>query len=141
RKFLEEFGITIGSFVENIGGIYPKNNFLTKLFNNEIPENFSGWELSLKADKSEVRVLDEDQEKKIINKIKLAKKKGDTLGGTFITIATGVPLGLGSFTHYDTKLDAAIAHTIMSINAVKAVAIGTGFECAEKFGSESHDEI
>lgn len=141
RKFLEEFGITIGSFVENIGGIYPKNNFLTKLFNNEIPENFSGWELSLKADKSEVGVLDEDQEKKIINKIKLAKKKGDTLGGTFITIATGVPLGLGSFTHYDTKLDAAIAHTIMSINAVKAVAIGTGFECAEKFGSESHDEI
>ncbi len=80
-------------------------------------------------------------EEKIINKIKQAKKKGDTLGGTFYAVATGVPLGLGSFIHYDTKLDAEIAQSIMSINAVKAVSIGTGYESAEKFGSESHDEI
>ncbi|MCL5028837.1 MAG: chorismate synthase [Bacteroidetes bacterium] len=141
RKFLEEFGISIGSFVESIGGIYSKNNIAKNLFNNELPKNFTGWSLSELADKSEVRVLDQDHDEKIINKIKVAKKKGDTLGGTFFVVATGVPTGLGSFVHYDTKLDAEIAHSIMSINAVKAVSIGTGFEAAERFGSESHDEI
>src|SRR5690606_32252113 len=141
RKYLEVFGISIGSFVESIGGVYPKENFADKLFNNNLPNNFKGWNLSEQSDKSEVKVFDKEQETKIINKIKLAKKRGDTLGGTFYIVATGVPLGLGSFVHYDTKLDAEIAHSIMSINAVKAVSIGTGFEAAEKFGSESHDEI
>ncbi len=141
RKFLEEFGIYFGSYVESIGGIYSKNNFLEKLFNNNLPKNFNGWNLSVESDKSDVRVLDKEHEIRIINKIKEAKKKGDTLGGTFITVATGIPVGLGSFVHYDTKLDAEIAQSIMSINAVKAVAIGSGFDSAEKFGSESHDEI
>ena len=141
RKLLEEFGITIGSFVESIGGIYPANNFAEKLFNNSIPLNFSAQSISDKSDKSSVRVLESEQEKKIIRKIKSAKKNGDTLGGTFLTFATGVPVGLGSFMNYDTKLDADIAHSIMSINAVKAVEIGEGFLLAEKFGSESHDEI
>ncbi len=141
RIFLSEFGISIGSYVESIGGIFSKENLTEKLFVNKLPKDFTGWSLSEKADKSEVRVLEKKHESKIINKIKLAKKKGDTLGGTFITVATGIPVGLGSFMHYDTKLDAEIAHSIMSINAVKAVSIGTGFESAEKFGSESHDEI
>ena len=141
RIFLNEFGISIGSFVESIGGIYNKKNFTEKLFTNKLNDNFRGWDLSEKADKSEVRVLDKEHGEKIINKIKLAKKKGDTLGGTFVTVATGIPVGLGSFMHYDTKLDAEIADSIMSINAVKAVSIGTGFESADSFGSESHDEI
>ena len=141
RKFLGEFGISFGSYVEGIGGIYSGNNFLEKLFNNNLPKNFKAWSLSEEADKSDVRVLDKEHEEKIINKIKEAKKKGDTLGGTFVAVATGVPVGLGSFVHYDTKLDAEITQSIMSINAVKAVAIGSGFESAEKFGSESHDEI
>jgi chorismate synthase len=141
RKLLEEFGIKIGSFVESIGGIYPENNFSEKLFNNTIPSNFSAQSISDKSDKSSVRVLELEQGEKIIRKIKSAKKNGDTLGGTFITVATGVPVGLGSFMNYDTKLDAEIAHSIMSINAVKAVEIGEGFLLAEKFGSKSHDEI
>ncbi|HRN25230.1 MAG: chorismate synthase [Ignavibacteriaceae bacterium] len=141
RKLLEEFGITIGSFVESIGGIYPNNNFAAKLFSNSISSNFSAKSLSEKSDKSSVRVLEPLQEEKIISKIKLAKKKGDTLGGIFITVASGVPVGLGSFMNYDTKLDAEIAHSIMSINAVKAVEIGEGFLLAEKFGSKSHDEV
>lgn len=141
RIFLAEFGISIGSFVESIGGVYPENNFANKLFNNNLPKNFSGWNLSEKAGKSSVRVLDSKHEQQIINKIKLAKKKGDTLGGTFYAVATGVPPALGTFVHYDKKLDASIAQSIMSINAVKAVSIGTGFESAEIFGSESHDEI
>ena len=141
RKLLEDFGITIGSFVESIGGVYPKNNFADKLIANSISSNFSAKSISEKSDKSSVRVLELVQEEKIINKIKLAKKKGDTLGGTFITVASGIPVGLGSFMNYDTKLDAEIAHSIMSINAVKAVEIGEGFLLAEKFGSKSHDEI
>lgn len=141
RKLLEEFGISIGSFVESIGGIYPEKNFAERLFNNSIPSNFSTQSISDKSDKSSVRVLESEQEEKIIRKIKSAKKNGDTLGGTFITFATGVPVGLGSFMNFDTKLDAEIAHSIMSINAVKAVEIGEGFLLAEKFGSKSHDEI
>ena len=141
RKLLEDFGITIGSYVESIGGIYPENNFSDKLFNNSIPASFSASGILNKADNSSVRVIEAEQEEKIIRKIKTAKKNGDTLGGTFITVATGVPVGLGSFINYDTKLDAEIAHSIMSINAVKAVEVGEGFLSAEKFGSKSHDEI
>jgi chorismate synthase len=141
RKLLEEFGITIGSYVESIGGVYPENNFTDKLFSNSLPTDYSAETISIKADKSSVRVLESQQEEKIIRKIKAAKKKGDTLGGTFLTFATGVPVGLGSFINYDTKLDAEIAHSIMSINAVKAVEVGEGFLLAEKFGSKSHDEI
>lgn len=141
KKLLEEFGITVGSFVESIGGIYPFNNFTEKLFSNSIRSDITAKSISDKADKSDVRVLELNQEEKIISKIKQAKKNGDTLGGTFITFATGVPVGLGSFISYDTKLDAEIAHSIMSINAVKAVEIGEGFLLADKFGSKSHDEI
>jgi len=141
RKFLEEFGISVGSFVESIGGIYPKENFTLMLEQNKIRKNFKAWKLSQKADESKVRVLDEEHEKKIINKINTAKKKGDTLGGTFIVAATGMPVGLGSFVQYDKKLDAGIASAIMSINAVKAVEIGPGFEGSKSLGSQVHDEI
>jgi chorismate synthase len=141
RKLLEDFGITIGSYVECIGGILPSENFSSKLFENNLPKNFRANSISKKADLSSVRTLENNQEEKIIRKIKTAKKKGDTLGGTFIVAATGVPVGLGSFMHYDLKLDAEIAHSIMSINAVKAVEIGEGFLSAQKYGSHSHDEI
>lgn len=141
RIFLNEFNISIGSYVESIGGIYPQNSFTQKLFDNKLNKNFSGDELSKKADKSSVRVLEKTHESKIISKIKQAKKKGDTLGGNFVIVATGVPVGLGSFVHYDRKLDAEIARSIMSINAVKGVEIGTGFHSADAFGSQSHDEI
>jgi len=141
RSFLEKFGIKIGSFVESIGGVYPDENFYNSLLQNKIPAKFDAWKLSLKADKSSVRVLDKKHEEKIIRKIKTAKKKGDTLGGTMITVATGVPAGLGSFVHYDRKLSTSIAHSIMSINAVKGVEIGSGFQSADCFGSKSHDEI
>lgn len=141
RKFLSEFGISIGSFVESIGGIYPQENYLEKLLLNKLQNNFNADKISFKADKSSVRVLDKNQEIKIINKIKIAKKNGDTLGGTFVVFATGVPVGLGSFMHFDRKFDADISHAIMSINAVKGVEIGLGFESSERFGSQVHDEI
>ncbi|MCW9065687.1 MAG: chorismate synthase, partial [Ignavibacteriaceae bacterium] len=141
RKFLEYFGIFIGSYVESIGGIYPIKDYFKQLLQNKSVIEKSGWNISIRADKSPVRVLDQSQEKKIINKINAIKKSGDTLGGTFITVATGMPVGLGSFMHFDRKLDADIAFHIMSINAVKGVEIGSGFNSAEQLGSQVHDEI
>jgi len=141
KRFLEEFGITVGSFVESIGNIYPQNGLLQKLYENKLPKNLNAQKLADKADKSDVRVLDKEQEEKIIKKIKLAKKNGDTLGGNIVVIATGVPVGLGTYMHFDKKLDAAIAFEFMSINAIKGVEIGSGFNSADLFGSKSHDEI
>ncbi len=141
RRFLEEFDITVGSYVESIGGVYSKLNYKDKLLNNLFSNKMDVVRLSSNADLSSVRVLDAEQEKRIINKIKLVKKKGDSLGGTFVVIATGLPVGLGSFMHYDRKIDADIALAIMSINAVKGIEIGNGFASAESSGSQVHDEI
>lgn len=141
RILLEQFGIEVGSFVESIGNVYPSKNYLNDLLENNVTKNYSANSVAKKADKNSVRVLDDLHEQKIINKIKLAKRKGDTLGGSFVVIATGVPAGLGSFMQFDRKLNADLAHSIMSINAVKAVSIGSGFSSGEVFGSESHDEI
>lgn len=141
KKFLEEIGVNIGSYVESIGGVYPKQNFVDKLFTCELPDKFNAKNINDEVDKSSIRVFEETHEKKIINKIKQAKKKGDTLGGTFFVIVTGVPVGLGSFIQYDTRIEASIAQAIMSIQAVKGVEVGIGFEGAELFGSQVHDEI
>lgn len=141
RKMLEDLGIFVGSYVESIGRIYSENNFTEVLLSNNIDENFNSWKLAEKADESKVRVLDENQEAKIVDKIKVAKKNGDTLGGTMVAVVSGLPSGLGSFVHYDRKISTEIAAAIMSINAIKGVEIGSGFSAAEAFGSESHDEI
>ncbi len=141
KMLLAEFGINVGSYVESIGGIYPKENFYSNLLENNSKSGFNALTLSNLADKSSVRVLERAQEERIIRKIKTAKKKGDTLGGTFIAVATGVPAGLGSFMQYDRRLDADIAQGIISINAVKGLEIGNAFEGAGLFGSEIHDEI
>lgn len=141
HKLLSEFGIEVGSYVESIGGIFSKENFANKLFDGKEVDSLSAEKINRQSDKSSVRVLDALQEKKIINKIKLAKKRGDTLGGTFFVVATGVPVGLGSFVDYDSRLDAELSKSIMSIQAVKGVEIGLGFESALRFGSEVHDEI
>ena len=68
-------------------------------------------------------------------------EKGDTLGGTFRVIARGVPLGLGSYVHWDRKLDGRLAQAMLSINAIKGVEFGAGFEGASRRGSQFHDEI
>lgn len=141
RKFLEIFGIYIGSFVENIGGVYSNTIHIEKWFENKSVENVNAIDINLAADSSQVRVLDKNHEDRIIRRIKQAKKKGDTLGGTFYVIATGIPIGLGSFMNYDNRLEAEIAQSIMSIHAVKGVEFGIGFSSGDKYGSEVHDEI
>ncbi|HPI38649.1 MAG TPA: chorismate synthase [Ignavibacteriaceae bacterium] len=140
-KLLDEFGIQVASFVESIGGVYSSEDYFNTLLENRVPQSLSARKISAMADKSSVRVLDPNHEKKIINKIKSAQKQGNTLGGTFVVFATGLPAGLGSFMHYDRKIDAEIASAILSINAVKGIEIGNGFAAAEKYGSEVHDEI
>ena len=77
----------------------------------------------------------------MIKAIDTARENGDTVGGRIEIIATGVPVGIGSHTHWDRKLDGLIAGAMMSIPAIKAVEIGLGIECGRKFGSEVHDPI
>ncbi|MCX6121562.1 MAG: chorismate synthase [Ignavibacteriales bacterium] len=143
RKFLEDNGIFIGSHVLSIGSAMVKNRIkidhtITKLI-SLAPR--AAYKLAEEADKSEVRMLDTSLGTKAISLIKKVKKAGDTLGGIFEIIVTGVPIGLGSYVHYDRKLDAQLAQVLMSIQAVKGVEIGDGFANATRFGSQVHDEF
>jgi chorismate synthase len=92
-------------------------------------------------DESEVRVFDKRTEGEMISAIETAKADRDTLGGTVQVLAYGVPPGLGSHVHWDRKLDGLLAGAVMSIQAIKAVEIGSGIEQARSLGSDAHDEI
>lgn len=92
-------------------------------------------------DKSEVRSFDKAAEESMIDEIKAAKKSGDTLGGIVEVVVKGLPIGLGSHTSGDERLDAQLASAVMGIQAIKGVEIGDGFEEARRRGSEAHDEM
>jgi chorismate synthase len=92
-------------------------------------------------DDAAVRCVDPDIERRMTASIDTAREAGDTLGGAFEVIVTGVPVGLGSYTQWDRKLDGRLAQAIMSIPAIKAVGIGIGPEAARRPGSRVHDEI
>jgi chorismate synthase len=92
-------------------------------------------------DESPVRCFDPSAEEAMVEEIKAAAKDGDSLGGIVEVLAYGVPVGLGSHVHWDRKLDALLARALMSIQAVKGVEIGDGFEVAARRGSEAHDPI
>jgi chorismate synthase len=94
-----------------------------------------------KVEASPVRCADSEAEKLMVKAIDEAKEAGDTVGGMFEIIASGVPIGLGSHVHWDRRLDGRIAQAIMSINAVKGVEIGAGFALAALRGSQAHDII
>ena len=132
KKLLKEIGVEVGSRVIQIHTIKD---------NSKLPENFSPEKLSQKADLSPVRCLNKKIEKKMINIIDQAKKDGDSVGGIFEIIATGLPYGLGNYTQWNRKLQVKIAESIMSINAFKGIEIGLGFAQASEFGSQVHDEI
>ncbi len=143
RKFLEDNGIFIGSHVLSIGSAVMKNRTkidrkIMKLISGE---PYTAYKVAKEADKSEVRMLDKSTEIKAITEIKKAKKTGDTLGGIFEVIITGVPIGLGSYVQYDRKLDGQLAQSLISIQAIKGIEIGDGFANAMKFGSYVHDEF
>lgn len=92
-------------------------------------------------DASEVRCMDRATENEMIAQIKAAAREGDSLGGIVEVVAHGVPIGLGSHVHWDRKIDGLLAAAVMSIQAVKGVEIGDGFEVAGLRGSQSHDPI
>ena len=129
KRFLREFGITVGSHVVHLGGVDAK------------PPDKMPADLNAAADASPLRTLDGSAEKEMIARIDAAKADGNTLGGIAEVICSGVPVGLGSHVSWDRKLDGRLAAAVMSIPAIKAVEIGLGVESARRKGSEVHDEI
>lgn len=129
KQLLALCGIHIGGHVLRIG----------KVAANRV--NLSLEELIRRSEGSPVRCVDPEAEQPMMDLIDQAKKEGDSLGGVVEVIVEGVPIGLGSYVHWDRKLDARIAQAIVSINAFKGVEFGIGFEAAQRPGSEVHDEI
>ncbi|WP_002149348.1 chorismate synthase [Bacillus cereus] len=130
KKILAELGIQVAGHVVEIGGVQAEN-----IKYNSIAE------LQSTTEASPVRCLDEKAGKKMMQAIDDAKANGDSIGGIVEVVVEGMPIGVGSYVHYDRKLDAKLAAAIMSINAFKGVEIGIGFEAAHRPGSEVHDEI
>jgi chorismate synthase len=129
RQLLAQFNIAIGSHVVSIGTA-------------AVPDNFApAFEDLAKSDDSEVRCLHQGTQAAMIAAIDEAKKNGDTLGGIFEIVVTGLPIGLGDHTQWDRKLDGRIAQVLMSIQAIKGVEIGLGFQAARLPGSHVHDAI
>ena len=132
RKLLNDVGIEIGSRVYQIHDVVDSK---------EIDKDLEMSKLNELADKSSVRCLNKDAEKRMIDVIDQAKSNGDSVGGSFEVIATGMPYGLGSYINADGKLQARISQAMMSVNAFKGVEVGAGFASSAAFGSELHDEI
>ncbi len=129
KQLLGQFGIEIRSHVIQLGGIPEK------------PLELTFDQISSIPDDSPLNCADADAQRKMIELIDRTKSEGDTLGGIFEVVARKVPPGLGSHTSWDQKLDGRFARAIMSIHAVKGVAIGAGIEASSLPGSQVHDEI
>lgn len=129
KRFLEELGVFVGSYVVSIGPVSPPIEEQDLIKRHQL------------AEQSELRFPDPSKDKDFVELIDRAKEMGESLGGVFEVFAVGVPPGLGSHVHWDRKLDGRIAQAMMSIQAIKGVEIGLGFEAAKRFGSEVHDEI
>jgi chorismate synthase len=129
KILLSKFDINVLGYVKGIGGVNSKRIVKNP---DEILKN---------RNKSKVYCLDKLAESKMLEKIKKAKKEGDSLGGVIEIIAFGVPPGLGSHAQWNLRLDGILAGALMSIQAIKGVEIGLGFDFSKKFGSQVHDEI
>jgi chorismate synthase len=127
RAFLRELGIEVWSFTAEVGGVALDPANCTRSRDE--------------ADASPLRCPDPDAETRMIARIDEARSSGDTVGGVFEVVAHGVPIGLGSYVHWDRRLDGALAAAVMSINIVKGVEFGLGFEQTRRFGSGVHDVI
>ncbi|MFL5385850.1 MAG: chorismate synthase [Longimicrobiaceae bacterium] len=129
KALLGAVGITVGSHVVSLGGVVAA------------PPDALPDDLNAASDPSPVRCLDAEAEGRMIDAIDAAKAAGDTLGGVVEVVARGVPAGLGSHVAWDRKLDGRLAGALMSIQAIKGVEVGLGFEAAARPGSRVHDAI
>jgi chorismate synthase len=127
RTFLRALGIEVWSFTAEVGGVAVDPDNCTRSRDD--------------ADASPLRCPDPAAETAMIARIDAARAAGDTVGGVFEVVARGLPIGLGSYVHWDRRLDAALAAAVMSINIVKGVEFGLGFEQTRRFGSAVHDVI
>jgi len=130
KRLLSELGIKVAGHVIEIGGVKASNTTYESI-----------EELRRITEESPVRCLDEEAGQQMMDAIDQAKANGDSIGGIVEVIVEGMPSGVGSYVHYDRKLDAKIASAIISINAFKGVEFGIGFEAAHLPGSKVHDEI
>jgi chorismate synthase len=129
RRLLAELGVSIGSHLVHLGGV-------DAVRPAELP-----FDLNAASDESQLRTLDPDAERAMIERIDAAKKEGNTLGGICEVVVQGLPVGLGSHVSWDRKLDGRLGAAMMSIPAVKGVEIGMGFRASRVTGAEVHDEI
>ncbi|HEX2201900.1 MAG TPA: chorismate synthase [Longimicrobium sp.] len=129
KRLLAELGIAVGSHVVSLGGIVAR------------PPSALPADLNAASDPSPVRCLDPEAEGAMIDAIDAAKRDGDTLGGVVEVVARGLPAGLGAHVSWDRKLDGRLAGALMSVQAIKGVEIGLGFEAALRPGSRVHDAI
>lgn len=128
KALLNQFGMRVVSYTVEIGTV-----------SATIPQDpIEAYE---RAESSDVRSPDEEAGARMVELIRTAKHKGDTLGGVFEVVVTNPPIGLGSYAQWDRRLSTRLAMAAMSIQAMKGVEIGMGFDAARRFGSEVHDEI
>ncbi|EOB7213599.1 TPA: chorismate synthase [Staphylococcus aureus] len=128
KVLLQRLDIDIYSRVVEIGGIKDKDFYDSETFKANL-------------DRNDVRVIDDSIAQAMRDKIDEAKNEGDSIGGVVQVVVENMPVGVGSYVHYDRKLDGKIAQGVVSINAFKGVSFGEGFKAAEKPGSEIQDEI
>ncbi|HGO2169611.1 TPA: chorismate synthase [Staphylococcus aureus] len=128
KVLLQQLDIDIYSRVVEIGGIKDKDFYDSETFKANL-------------DRNDVRVIDDSIAQAMRDKIDEAKNEGDSIGGVVQVVVENMPVGVGSYVHYDRKLDGRIAQGVVSINAFKGVSFGEGFKAAEKPGSEIQDEI
>ncbi|HDC8047769.1 TPA: chorismate synthase [Staphylococcus aureus] len=128
KVLLQQLDIDIYSRVVEIGGIKDKDFYDSETFKANL-------------DRNDVRVIDDSIAQAMRDKIDEAKNEGESIGGVVQVVVENMPVGVGSYVHYDRKLDGKIAQGVVSINAFKGVSFGEGFKAAEKPGSEIQDEI
>ncbi|MEX0944053.1 MAG: chorismate synthase [Balneolaceae bacterium] len=140
RKFLKDLGVQIGGHVLQIGTVGYEGWEHVRNISDPLIEK-GAESIYQHADQSDVRCLDNDLSDKMREEIKERRKDGSSLGGIYEIVVTGVPAGLGSYVHWDRKIDGKIAQAILSTQAMKGVEIGLGFEAGKRDGHHVHDEI
>jgi len=128
KTLLAQFDMQVVSYTMDIGGMAASSP----------TDPLAAYQ---EAEQSDVRCHDPEAAKKMIEHIRGAKHKGDSLGGIFEVVVTNPPIGLGTYAQWDRRLTARLAMAAMSIQAMKGVEIGMGFESARRYGSEVHDDI